>query len=76
MDLESIKYIAFYCFKGLFEFFVMPFRLTNSCATFQRLMDTIFGDRYFQDILGYFDNLLIYNCIVETTVESFCVCLK
>ena len=76
MDPESIKYTAFRCFKGLFEFLVMPFGLTNACATFQRLMDTIFGDRYFQDILGYFDDLLVHNRTVGTTMESCRVCFK
>ena len=76
MDPESIKYTAFRCFKGLFEFLVMPFGLINAGATFQRLIDTLFGDRYFQDILGYSDDLLIHNRTIEETIGSCRTCLE
>lgn len=33
---------------GSYEFLVLPFRLTNAPATFQRLMNTIFHDFIFQ----------------------------
>ena len=76
MEPESIIYTAFRCFKGLFEFLVMPFGLTNACATFQRLIDTLFGDRYFYDMLGYSDDLLIHNRTVEKTIGSCRICLE
>jgi hypothetical protein len=51
---------AFKCNKGLFEPTVMFFRLTNSPATFQMMMDIIFRDEISSgDVVIYMDNILI-----------------
>ena len=42
---------------GTFQFNFMPFRLKNAGATFQRLMDQIFGDLDF--VFIYLDDILI-----------------
>lgn len=60
MEADSIKYTAFRCFMGLFEFCVMPFGLTNAPATFQRCMDYLFGDHRFKGILCYLDDILVH----------------
>lgn len=60
MEKNSIKYTAFRCFLGLYEFCVMPFGLTNAPATFQRCMDFLFGDFRFQGILCYLDDILVH----------------
>ena len=46
--------------KGLYVFNVMPFRLCNAPATFQRLMDGIFRDQIGNDLAAYLDDLLPY----------------
>ncbi len=61
MEPESIKYTAFRCFLGLYEFVVMPFGLTNAPATFQRVMDFLFLDLHFSGILCYLDDILVHS---------------
>ena len=60
MEESSIKYTAFRCFLGLYEFLLMPFGLTNAPATFQRVMDFLFGDLRFSGVLCYLDDILIH----------------
>jgi transposase InsO family protein len=69
MDPASIQYTAFRCFKGLFEFLVMPFGLCNAPATFQRLMNSLFGDRYFNGIVVYLDDILIHGETIDATLD-------
>ncbi len=48
--------------RGLFEPQVMLFGLTNSPATFQALMNTIFGDLVAAGkVAVYLDDILIYT---------------
>ena len=61
MDEESIPKTAFRVGSGgLYEFTRMPYGLVNAPASFQRLMDAIFGDRTFLTLLIYLDDLLPY----------------
>lgn len=69
MDEDSIKYTAFRCPSGFFEFVVMPFGLTNAPATFQRMMDMIFGDFRFSGILVYLDDILLHATTFEGVLE-------
>ena len=61
LEKHSIKYTAFRCLKGLYEFLVMPFGLTNAPATFQRLMDFLFGDLRYDGVLAYLDDILLHG---------------
>ena len=69
MDETSIKYTAFRCFLGLYEFLVMPFGLTNAPATFQRCMDFLFGDLRFKGVLCYLDDILVHSPTFATAFD-------
>ena len=61
MREEDVPKTAFRTHRGLYEFIVMPFGLTNAPATFQRLMETLFGDYHWRGILLYLDDILIHS---------------
>ena len=46
---------------GSFEWLVMPFRLTNAPAAFQRFMNDIFSDLLDVSMIIYLDDILIYS---------------
>ena len=55
--------------KGLFEYTVMPFALTNAPATFQEMRDTIFKDE--AGCVWYMDDTLIYGGTTEAEHQAF-----
>ena len=69
MDENSKNKTAFCTRKGLFEWEVMSFGLSSSCATFQRLMETILCEMRFDELLIYLDDILIWGRNVEETLE-------
>lgn len=46
---------------GLFDFLVMPFRLTNVFATFCNLMNDVLFDYLDAFTVVYLDDILVYN---------------
>ncbi|PIK57624.1 hypothetical protein BSL78_05450 [Apostichopus japonicus] len=50
---------------GLYEFNRMPFGLSNAPGTFQRLMQTCLHDQFFQSVLCYLDDILVYSKTFE-----------
>lgn len=76
LEEGSRKYTAFRCFLGLFEFLVMPFGLTNAPATFQRMVDTLFGDLYFRGVSAYLDDILIHGATFEETMGKLEIVLE
>ncbi len=59
---EKDKHITAFCVPyGLFEYNRMPFGLSNSVATYSRLMTKIFSGDLFFGLLIYLDDLLIYS---------------
>lgn len=70
MDEEDKAKTAFRAGTGgLYEFNRMPFGLCNAPATFQRLMDGIFGDSNYQSLLLYLDDILVFGSTFEETLE-------
>ncbi|KAL7880623.1 hypothetical protein SRHO_G00028770 [Serrasalmus rhombeus] len=60
MAEEDKKYTAFTTPLGLHEYNRMPQGLSNSPASFMRMMLSIFGDLNFSSLLCYLDDLLVY----------------
>lgn len=56
---------AFTCHRGLYEFVRMPFGLSGSPSTFQRLIDRVLGDAKWQHALAYLDDIVIYSRTFE-----------
>ena len=56
---EHREKTAFCTQEGLFEFNVMPFRLCNAPATFQRLMNSILAGLQWTTCLVYIDDIII-----------------
>jgi hypothetical protein len=54
---------------GLYEYTRMPFGLTGAPATFMRLMDKIFGDKNFQMLIVFMDDILIFGSTEEEVLE-------
>lgn len=57
---EDKKYTAFSSPLGLHEYNRLPQGLSNSPATFMRMMLSVFGDQNFLSVLCYLDDLLVF----------------
>lgn len=66
---EDIEKTAFKTKYGLFEFLVMPMGLCNAPATFQALMNAIFGDCIDIFMVVYIDDILIYSDSHEEHIQ-------
>ena len=60
---------AFRCRYGLYEYTVMPFRLCNTPATFQSMINDIFRDVLDEGVIAYMDDILIYSEMIEEHVS-------
>ena len=52
---------AFITDSGLYEWLVMPFGMSNSPATFQRLMDAVFAGLKWRNLLVYIDDIIVFS---------------
>lgn len=57
---DDKRFTAFSSPFGLHEYNRMPQGLTNSPATFMRMMMSIFGDQNFTSLLCYLDDLMVF----------------
>ena len=65
MSPEEKEKTAFSTPYGHFEFNVMPFRLTNAPATFQRLMQCVLAGISGEVCLAYLDDIIIFSSTFE-----------
>lgn len=66
---EHKKYTAFSSPFGLHEYNRMPQGLSNSPATFMRMMMSIFGDENFTSLLCYLDDLMVFAPTEQLALE-------
>ncbi|CAF1350808.1 unnamed protein product [Rotaria sp. Silwood1] len=70
IDSESRNKTAFITHRGLYEFLVMPFGLSNAPATFQRLMDLILAGIKWQSCLVYIDDIVVFSSTFEQHLKD------
>ncbi|CAF1654656.1 unnamed protein product [Rotaria magnacalcarata] len=65
LDPDSRDKTAFITHRGLYEFRVMPFGLSNAPATFQCLMDVVLAGLKWQSCLVYIDDIVVFSPTFE-----------
>ena len=66
---EDIPKTAFVSKFGLFEYVTMPFGLSNSCATFQRLMELALNGLQWTSSLIFLDDVVIHAKTVSENMQ-------
>ncbi|KAM7282020.1 WAS/WASL-interacting protein family member 2-like [Ixodes scapularis] len=58
---DDVQKTAFTCHRRLFEFTRLPFGLSNSQSSFQRLMDIVLGDAKFSFAMANMDDVVVFS---------------
>ena len=66
---EDRRKTAFITPMGLYEYIRMPFGLSTSPATFQRLMCQVFREDIFKILLVYLDDIIVFSATIEEHLE-------
>ena len=66
MEERDKEKTAFVCFKGLFEYNVMPFGLCSAPPVFQELMNRVLGDAINNYAFAYIDDIIIYSPDIDS----------
>ena len=70
LDPDDKPKSAFITRKGLFQFRVLPFRLCNAPATFERLMETVLAGLQWDICLIYIDDVIVYGRTFEEALKN------
>lgn len=70
MHPEDRPKTAFVSHKGLYEFTVMPFGLSNSFATFERLMEIVLCGLQWEKFLVYLDDVIVFGKTFQETLTN------
>ena len=70
MDEESKPLTAFTTHKGLYEFKVLAFGLTNAPAVFERLMEQVLRGLQWEKCLVYLDDIIILGSSFDKQLEN------
>ena len=70
MDDESKPLTAFVTHKGLYQFKVLPFGLTNAPGMFERLMEQILRGLQWEKCLVYLDDIIIFGSDFLTALSN------
>ena len=68
LDPRDRPKTAFATRSGLYEFNVLPFGLSNSPATFERLMETVMRGLQWDECLVYLDDIIAFGRTFEETL--------
>jgi len=69
VEPEDMDKTAFICTRGQFRFKTMPFGMSNSGATFQRLMDIVMSGLNLKICLTYLNDIITYSASLEDHLE-------
>ena len=61
MDLSDVPKTSFVTRRGKYEWLVMLFRLINTPATFQRMMNMMLTSLVWELCLVYVDNIIVFS---------------
>ena len=75
MSPEAKRKAAFVTNEGLFQFRVMPFRLCNAPATFERLMDRVLCGMRWSRCLVYLDDVICSESLYRKHLGVWKKCL-
>ena len=61
VKLEDLHKTTFKMRWGLYEFWIMPFGVTNALAQFMNMRNDLLGEYLYKFILVFIENVLIYS---------------
>ena len=70
MDAAASLKSAFAVRRGLYQFKVLPFGLSNSPATFERLMEHVLAGLQWEILLIYLDDVIVHGQTIDDELEN------
>lgn len=70
MDNQDWEQMAFITHRGGFGYRVMPFGLINAGATFQQMMDTVFGSQIGKNLQIYVDDMIAMSKVAVDHIND------